>query len=66
MKIERPIGAVFRPGAVSGEPVLWLVDGRNIPVCEVPEADARSLLFELAELFGKSICDHGAVSEVAE
>lgn len=30
MKIERHIGAVFRPGAVSGEPVLWLVDGRKV------------------------------------
>ncbi|MER8098413.1 hypothetical protein [Streptomyces goshikiensis] len=50
MKIEKIADAVFRPGAVTVERVIWLVNGEGIPFCEVTESAAHSLFFELADL----------------
>ncbi|GGP35171.1 hypothetical protein [Streptomyces melanogenes] len=66
MKIEENIGAVFRPGEADGEHAVWLVNGQNIPLCEVPESDAVSLVLELAELLGLFVCRREALSEAAE
>ncbi|MFD6885129.1 hypothetical protein [Streptomyces sp. NPDC059957] len=60
------VGAVFRPGAVTGERVVWLLDIGSNPLHEVPESDARALLFELAELFDLVACDPKVLSGVAE
>ncbi|GGY27828.1 hypothetical protein [Streptomyces xanthochromogenes] len=66
MKNEQIVDPVFRPGAVDGEPVVWLVNGESIPFCEVSESAAQSLLFELAGLFGLVVFDPKSVSEVSE
>ncbi|MEV0413967.1 hypothetical protein AB0I68_24940 [Streptomyces sp. NPDC050448] len=66
MRSEPNIGAVLRPGDDSETPAVWLIDDNHTPICEVPEGDARGLVFELAELLGLFVCDRGAVSEAAE
>ncbi|MEV0410327.1 hypothetical protein AB0I68_05795 [Streptomyces sp. NPDC050448] len=66
MRSEPNIGAVLRPGDASGTPAVWLIDRNRTPICEVPQGDARGLVFELGELLGLFVCDRGAVSEAAE
>ncbi|MFD9567677.1 hypothetical protein [Streptomyces sp. NPDC059994] len=66
MKNEQIIDPVFRPGAVNGERVVWLVNGESIPLCEIPESAAQSLLFELAGLFSLVVFDPKEVAEVAK
>ncbi|WP_302061973.1 hypothetical protein [Streptomyces sp. A3M-1-3] len=43
-----------------------MVASNHTPICEIPEAAARSLVFDLGELLGLFVCDRGAVSEAAE
>ncbi|MGW1762747.1 hypothetical protein ACWCQL_01420 [Streptomyces sp. NPDC002073] len=64
--LETNAGACYNPAGHNGQPSVWLITSGRTPFCELPELDARGLLFALGKVLGLTVYDPAALSEAAE